>query len=89
MTSSAKCDIIVSADFIRQENLIFPESILKRRRFASSSSGRYVFLHNDKPPNLIRRGGDAMVTWIELIALLTLITAVIELVIKYNGNKKN
>ena len=30
-----------------------------------------------------------MVTWIELIALLTLITAVIELVIKCNDNKKN
>ena len=30
-----------------------------------------------------------MVTWIELIALLTLMTAVIELVIKFNENKKN
>ena len=30
-----------------------------------------------------------MVTWIELIALLTLIIAVIKLVIDINNNKKN
>ena len=30
-----------------------------------------------------------MVTWIELIALLTLIIAVIKLVIDINSNKKN
>lgn len=30
-----------------------------------------------------------MVTWIELIALLTLIAAVIKLVVDINSNKKN
>ena len=80
--------ISFSADFVRQE--IIPESILKRWRFASSTSGRYVFLKNDKPPNLIRRGGETMITWIEILALLTLITAIIQLVANiFNDNKKN
>ena len=51
--------------------------------------GRSIFLTNEKPPNLKRRGGGAMVTWIELIALLTLITAVIQIVVNHNDNKKN
>ena len=76
--------------YIRQENFIF------RRAYLNGGGlpllvfqGRSIFLTNEKPPNLKRRGGGAMVTWIELIALLTLITAVIELVIKCNDNKKN
>ena len=81
---------ISSRLFPTVRKIYFPESILKRWRFASFSTGRYVFLHNDKPPNLYRRGGDTMITWIEILALLTLIVAIIQLVVNiYNGNKKN
>ena len=46
--------------------------------------------NDDSPPNLLRREVIHMISWVELIALLSLIVLIVDLVVSvYSGNKKN
>ena len=61
-----------------------------RRRFCFTSSEGGSPYNDDSPPNLLRREVIHMISWVELIALLSLIVLIVDLVVSVNnGNKKN